>query len=173
MEASRSRVAAAQSALTRMRTLNADDKNVSDRAVQEAEARVAAEQAKTERRAAKRATADCGAGHRTANASLPLEITRGGMVVEVMAHPGESVEAGQPLLRMARFDKLLARVDVPAGETVASNLTSASIVPLGVDDRPLNGERVGFAASVDPKTQGQPFVFRVADALVHCARGFP
>src|SRR4051812_31601812 len=46
LEASRSSLAAAQSALTRMRTLNADDKNVSDRAVQDAEARVASEQAK-------------------------------------------------------------------------------------------------------------------------------
>jgi multidrug efflux pump subunit AcrA (membrane-fusion protein) len=73
------------------------------------------------------------------------------------------VEAGQPVLRVARFDKLLARVDVPAGQTVAPGLTSASIVPLGYDDKPLTGERVGFAASVDPKTQGQPFLFRVAD----------
>jgi len=65
---------------------------------------------------------------------------------------------------VARFDKLLARVDVPAGETVAPGLTSACIVPLGNEARPLTGERVGFASSVDPKTQGQPFVFRVTDS---------
>ncbi len=163
VEASRSAVASAQTALTRMRTLNADDKNVSDRAVQEAEARVAAEQAKLNgaQQSVKLLTAALATNH---DSSLPLEVTRGGMVAEVMAHPGESVESGQPLFRIARFDKLLARVDVPAGETVASNLTSATIVPLGGDANPLTGERVGFAASVDPKTQGQPFLFRLADA---------
>jgi RND family efflux transporter MFP subunit len=163
IEASRASLAAAQSALTRVRTLNADDKNVSDRAVQEAEARVTEEQAKMngEQQSARLLTAALASNREGA---APLDIARGGTVVEVLAHPGETVEAGQSLLKLARFDKLLARVDVPAGETVASGLTIASIVPLGFNDKPLNGERVGFAASVDPKTQGQPFVFRVADS---------
>ncbi len=162
VEASQASMTAAQAALTRMRTLNADDKNVSDRAVQDAEARVASEQAKLNgaQRSVRLLT---GALTSSRSASAPLELARGGMVVEVLAHPGESVESGQPILRVSRFDKLLARVDVPAGETVAPNLTSASIVPLGNDAAPLTGERVGFAASVDPKTQGQPFVFRVSD----------
>lgn len=163
IEASRASLAAAQSALTRVRTLNADDKNVSDRAVQEAEARVAEEQAKMngEQQSMRLLTAALASNREGA---ADLNIARGGTVAEVLAHPGESVEAGQPVLRLARFDKLLARVDVPAGETVASGLTSASIVPLGFSDKPLNGERVGSAASVDPKTQGQPFVFRVSDS---------
>ena len=46
VEQDRVSLAAAQSALARTRILNADDKNVSDRALQESEARVAAEQAK-------------------------------------------------------------------------------------------------------------------------------
>ena len=162
IEASRASLAAAQSALNRIRTLNADDKNVSDRAVQEAEAHVAEEQAKMngEQQSVRLLTAALASNREGATA---LDIARGGTVVEVLAHPGESVEAGQAVLRLARFDKLLARVDVPAGETIASGLTTASIVPLGFNDKPLNGARVGFAASVDPKTQGQPFVFRVAD----------
>ena len=192
LEASRASLTAAQSALTRTRALNADDKNVSDRAVQEAEARVATEQAKlngaqqsarllTAALASSRDASSESAKVRPPNAaerdvptlsgaapggpfaSVPLELTRGGIVVEVLAHPGESVESGQPVLRVARFDKLLARVDVPAGETVAPDLTSASIVPLGNEAKPLTGERVGFAGTVDPKTQGQPFVFRVTD----------
>ena len=163
VEASRIAMAAAQSALTRTRTLNADDKNVSDRALQEAESRVAAEQAKQSgaQRSVQLLTAALAS---SGDAAVPLQLTRGGLVVEVMAHPGESVESGQPLLRVSRFDKLLARVDVPAGETVAPDLNSASIVPLGNESRPLTGERVGFAASVDPKTQGQPFLFRVTDS---------
>jgi len=163
VETSRAPLAADQSALGRVRTLNADDKNVSDRAVQEAEARVAAEQARLNgAQQSVRLLTTALASSR--DAALPLEIARGGVVVEVLAHPGESVESGQALLRIARFDKLLARVDVPAGETVAPGLTSASIVPLGNEARPLTGERVGFASSVDPKTQGQPFVFRVTDS---------
>jgi RND family efflux transporter MFP subunit len=162
VEAYRVSLAAAQSALARTRILNADDKNVSDRALQEAEARVATEQAKMNgaQQSVRLLTA---ALPSTRSADVPLELTRGGVVVEVLAHPGESVESGQPLLRVARFDKLLARVDVPAGEMVAPGLTFASIVPLGNDAKPLTGERVGYAASVDPKTQGQPFVFRVTD----------
>ena len=132
-------------------------------ALQEAEARVAQEQAKMngQQQSVRLLTAALASNR---EGVVALDIARGGTVVEVLAHPGESVEAGQPVLRLARFDKLLARVDVPVGETVASGLTSASIVPLGFNDKPLNGERVGFAASVDPKTQGQPFVFRVADS---------
>lgn len=163
VEAGRASLTAAQSALARTRTLNADDKNVSDRALQEAEARVAQEQAKLNgAQQSVRLLSAALASNR--DASVPLEIPRGGVVVEVLAHAGESAESGQPLLRLARFDKLLARVDVPAGETVAPGVTTAVILPLGNDARPLVGERVGFAASVDPKTQGQPFVFRVTDA---------
>ena len=130
VEASRVSLAADQSALSRMRTLNADDKNVSDRAVQEAEARVATEQAKLNgaQQSVQLLKAALASGR---DASVPLELTRGGIVVEVLAHPGESVESGQVLLRVARFDKLLARVDVPAGQSIAPGIASASIVLLG------------------------------------------
>jgi len=162
VEASRASLTAAQSALARAQALNADEQNVSDRVVLESEARVATERAKLNgalesSRLLSAALASGGA------ASVPLELARGGVVAEVLAHPGESVESGQALLRVARFDKLLARVDAPAGETIAPGLTAASIVPLGSDARPVTGERVGFAGSVDPKTQGQPFVFRIGN----------
>ncbi len=162
LDGSRVAFLADQAALARMRTLNADDKNVSDRAVQEAEARVASEQAKMNgiQQSIKLLT---GALASIREAAAPLEMTRGGMVVEVLAHPGESVESGQSILRVSRFDKLLARVDVPAGETVAPDLKTATILPLGNDAKPLTGERVGFAAAIDPKTQGQPFLFRISD----------
>src|SRR5579863_10292064 len=163
MESSSAALVAARAALQRARTLNADDKNVSDRAVQEAEVKVAAEQARLTA-AGQSASLIESSLRSTHDAATPLELTRGGQIVEVLAHPGESVESGQPILRVARFDRLLARVDIPAGETIAPNLTSANIVPLGNDAAPLTGERVGFAAAVDPKTQGQPFVFRVTDA---------
>ena len=157
-EASRASLAAAQSALTRTRTLNADNKNVSDRALQEAEARVASEQAKV--KGAEQSVRVLS----TQNAApAPLEVARGGIVAEVLAHPGESVESGQTILRITKYDKLLVRVDVPAGQSIAPGLTTATIVPLGSEANPLTGERVGFAGAIDPKTQGQPFVFRVTN----------
>ena len=156
-------LATAQAALDRARTLNSDDKNVSDRAVQEAEARVAGEKARLDAatQSVKLIESSLAPTH---DAALPLELEGGGQVVEVLAHPGESVESGQPILRVTRFDRLLARVDVPAGETVAPALTTATIAPLGLEDRPIRGERVALAASVDPKTQGQPFLFRLSDS---------
>ncbi len=161
-DAGRAALAAAQAALNRARMLNADDKNVSDRAVQEAEARVAAEQARVT--AAGRSTRLIESSLSSMSAAaVPLEIARGGQVVELLVQPGESLEAGQPILRVVRFDRLLARVDVPAGETIAGSVTAASIVPLGYENRPVRGERISLAAAVDPKTQGQPFLFRVPD----------
>lgn len=161
--AGRASLEAAQAALARAKTLNADDKNISDRALQEAAARVATEQARMNgaEQSVRLLTAALGSNR---EAAVPLEMTRGGSVVEVLAHPGEAVEAGQPLLRVTRFDKLLARVDVPVGQTVEAGLKTASIVPLGYEQMPLTGEKVGFAGVVDQKTQGQPFVFRVSDA---------
>jgi hypothetical protein len=161
-ESGRAALATARAALDRARTLNADDKNVSDRAVQEAEAKVAAEQARltAATESVRLIESSLRSTHDTATS---LELERGGQVVEVLVHPGESVESGQPILRVARFDQLLARVDVPAGDTVAPNLVAASIVPLGQADHPIRAERVALAAAVDPKTQGQPFLFRVAD----------
>jgi hypothetical protein len=155
-------LAAARAALERARTLNADDKNVADRVVQEAEAKVAAEQAHLGAATQTVKLIESSLAS-TQDRTIPLELERGGQVVEVLAHPGESIEAGQPILRVMRFDQLLARVDVPAGETVSGNVATARLAILGREDRPLRGERVALAPSVDPKTQGQPFVFRVSD----------
>ena len=162
VEAGRASLAAAQMELTRARTLNADDKNISDRALQDAESRFATEQARLAA-ATQSVSLLESALSSPRSAASPLELERGGQVVEVLVHPGESVESGQPILRTARFDRLLARVDVPAGDTVAAGLAAAEILPLGYESRPLRGERVALAEAVDPKTQGQPFLFRVAD----------
>jgi hypothetical protein len=164
-ESGRAALTAAQAALDRARTLNADDKNVSDRAVQEAVAKLAAEQARVT--AANRSISLIESSLASmSGAAVPLELARGGQVVEVLAHPGESIEAGQPILRTARSDRLLARVDVPAGDTAAANVAAAVIVPLGYENRPVRGERVSLGAAVDPKTQGQPFLFRVSDPTI-------
>ena len=162
MQSSSAALATARAALERARMLNADDKNISDRVVQEAEARVASEQARLT--AASQSTKLIeGSLASTRDGAASLDVERGGQVVEVLVHPGESVESGQPILHVIRFDQLFARVDVPAGDAVAPNLSAATIVPLGQEAHSLRGERVALAGSVDPKTQGQPFLFRILD----------
>ena len=150
--------AAARAAWERARTLNADNKNVSDRALQEAEARLKGEEARLQAAEETVRLLEVSLGR---PAAAPLKVARGGQVVEVMAQPGEAVESGQPLLRVVGFDKLLARVDVPAGEPVVPSAATARIVVLGHEERPLRGEHVALGASVDPGTQGQPFLFRL------------
>lgn len=160
VESGKATLAAARAALDRARTLNADEKNVSDRIVQEAEARVTGEQAHLTAAGQSVKLIESSLAS-TRDAAIPLKVERGGQVVDVLAHPGESLESGQPILRVARFDQLLARVDIPAGETVTSTIAVANISPLGQESHLIRGERVALAALVDPKTQGQPFLFRV------------
>jgi hypothetical protein len=163
-EAANAAAAAAHTALARTRTLNADNKNVSDRALQEAEARAKSEDARLQ---AATGTVELIENALSAGAAavkpVPIVVEHGGEVVELLARPGESVESGQTILRVTRFDRLIARVDVPAGQNVAPSVSTARIVALGNEDRPLQGERVGLAAAIDPNTQGQSFLFRVAD----------
>jgi len=151
---------ASRAALARARTLNAEDKNISDRALQEAEARVKGEEARLE--AAAESARLIESALATA-APVALSVERGGQVVEVLAQPDEAIESGQPILRVARFNQFIARVDVPAGQAVNASVSTAQIVPIGHEGRPLRGERVSLAAAVDPKTQGQPFLFRIRD----------
>jgi len=92
----------------------------------------------------------------------PLIVERGGDVVEVMAHPGEAIEPGSPILRIARLDRLLARIEVPAGQRVPPDVASARIVPAGFEDQPVHATRAAFAPAADAQTQGQAFYFRLA-----------
>ena len=163
VEAAEARVTAARAAFERMRTLNADNKNVSDRALQEAEAALKVEEARLA--AARRNVAQleaASASQAAGTSPMPLIVARGGEVVEVLARPNEAIESGQPVLRVVRFDSLLARVDVPAGEIVDRNLTMARIVAVGQEDRPFTGQPVSLASSIDPATLGEGFVFRLS-----------
>lgn len=93
--------------------------------------------------------------------SMPLTVERAGEVLEVPAQPGESIEAGQTILRLARFDRLIARVELPAGERIDDLLPTATIVPLG-SERSLRGKRIGVAPTAGEQTQGQALLFEVA-----------
>jgi hypothetical protein len=130
VEAAQSAVATAREEVNRLRELNADDKNASDKALQEAQTRLATEEARlkaaqtSERLIGSSLQTDSDAG------SVALAIRKGGQVLEVSAQPGESVESGQTLIRVANFDRLLARLYVPPGQVVKGSVTRAMIKPV-------------------------------------------
>jgi hypothetical protein len=151
---------AARAAFERARALNAEGKIVSDRAVQDAESKMKAEEARlTAARATERLISASLGAVSGPTAPVPLAVIHGGEVVEVPARPGETIGSDQPILRVASFDTVLAKVDVPAGERVAT-VTAARVVLVGREDHPLHGERVAQTAA-DPKTRGQAFLFRL------------
>ncbi|MBI5487747.1 MAG: HlyD family efflux transporter periplasmic adaptor subunit [Deltaproteobacteria bacterium] len=155
-------VATARAALERARTLHAEDRTVSDRALQEAE--LAVDTARARLRQAEETIrlleAALVAGSADAGV-LPLAVERGGEVVEALAQPGEAVESGQPILRVVRFDRLVARIDVPAGELLAEPVAAAGVFLLGDEDRVLGAETIGPAPSFDPDIPGRTILFRV------------
>ncbi|MCU1291486.1 MAG: metal transporter [Bryobacterales bacterium] len=157
VKSAKASLATAQSAYERARVLNADQQNVADRVVQEA---LAALESNRARYAAATAT------ERVLNSSLqagrPLRTERSGEVAEILVQPGESVQAGAPILRVAKFNHLLARISVPVGEQVAPGSSSARIVPAGSEDNPaLRADRIAISAAVDPNAQGTSFLFRL------------
>ncbi len=155
-------LAASKATYDRTKALNANDKNMSDRAMQEAEAKVNADEARLNA-ARKNVVEFDAATKREAGQTGPMPlVTRAGEVVELIARPNESVESGQPILRVARFDTMLARVDLPAGEVAGSKVSTARIVAVGREDQQVRGERVALASLADPRTLGEGFLFRVA-----------
>src|SRR5438552_6307112 len=113
VEAADARLNAARAAFERARTLNADNKNISDRAVQEAEATLKTEEARLS--AARRNVAELEAASTRQSAGttpMALNVARGGEVVDVLARPNVTIERWPSILRVTHFDSLLARVDV-------------------------------------------------------------
>jgi RND family efflux transporter MFP subunit len=170
-EAAQSSVAAAREELNRLQQLNADDKNASDKSVEEAVARLSAEEGrlKTAQGSVQligdtlRPESDAGAA--------PLEMAKGGQVLEVSAQPGESVESGQTLIRVASFNHLLARLYVPPGQTIDNSVTRAMVAPTGGGNDAIPARRVSLAASIDPKYQGQVLLFRLSQSKAQLRPG--
>ena len=153
---------AAREAYERARVLNADNKNIADRVVEEAKARLDAEQARLT--SARTTVQNLEKSLRVAGpAASRLMADVDGTVVEVMARPGESVEAGLPLLRISRLDKLVARVDLPVGQNLPSGVMSAQIVAVGHEQEPVSADRISANPVVDPKSPGESYLFRLRE----------
>lgn len=158
LEAAEAAVKLARQAYERARLLNEDNKNVSDRAVQEAEMRLRTEEARFK---AAQNTVGLIDGRSDGVKGLPLRMSAGGWVKEVLARPGETVQTGQVLFRVINFTSVLVRATIPPGVPVPVPPPRARILFLGIQNAPREGHLVGLATSVDQKTQGTTFLYRI------------
>jgi hypothetical protein len=153
---------AAQASYQSKKELRDQGKVVSDRVVEEAEAKVKTEEARLTAATVTVRLIESSLGMRSEAMGRPLTIPRGGEIVEIFAQPDEAIESGQPVLRVARRDHLLARVELPAGEQINGPVSSARIAVIGHDDWVMPGEPMGLAPTVSQRTQGQAYLFSVA-----------
>jgi hypothetical protein len=160
-EQAQAALVASRAALSRARTLHAEEQIVSGRALQEAEARVKSDEIRQKSSGELAAFFESALSGNGPTASLSIIAEQGGEVVELLAHPGEAVESGQAILRLARYDSLFARVTLATGERFEGKPSQAAIVPVGYEDWPLKGEWVA-AAPADPQAPGETHLFRVA-----------
>lgn len=173
VQSARASLDALRVSLDSKRKLNVGQKIVSDQTLQEAEAKVKGEEARLQAATeiVRVLMASVSAASRPADA-MPLITGRAGRVVEVLAQPGEAVEAGQALVKLASYDRLYARVSLPAGESVA-NVGSTRIVIASDENHPLPSEGVVTAASADALTGGQTFVFAFRPQRMPVQPGMP
>ena len=158
-EAAQASLALARQEFYRLKELNADNKNVSDKALQEASTHLATEEARLRGAQSSMQLLQSTLQPGSRIGSVPLEVARGGQVLEVPVQPEESIEAGQPLVRVGRFDRLLARIYLPPGLHI--DPLGATISVAGQEGEMTPASRVAVASSIDPKYQGQVFVFRL------------
>ena len=162
---------AARTSFENKRNLNTGGKLVSDRTVEAAQATLMTFEAKL--LAAKRKEEmlkDVLSGHSQGAVLFPLEAPWQGEVVAVSVNPGEVVDTGQPLLQLARYGKLIARVALPVGEQIESLSSTARIVLPGESDQVLTAESIGAASKSDPVTMGRTLLYRVTAPPDHQLR---
>ena len=158
-------LAAARAGYERLKTLNSKERDsVSQRDLQEADAKVKGEEARLT------AAADTANLIESATVSkagptapVPLVLERGGQVVELPVNSGESLESGQEVMKVAKFDRLLAAVSLLPGQNIDPSVSAARIFVLGQADQALVGERVALAPTVDDKTLAQTLLFRLSN----------
>lgn len=170
LAAARADVQEAQASLVAQRAsyesklaLNKEQRIVSERSLQEAEAQVKGQEA---RLAAAKATVQVIESFLSTTTrpsdAIPLVVPATGQIVELVGQPGEAVESGQVILRTARLDRLLARIALPAGQAMPSGVSIAHIVVPGHEKQRLTTERFALAPAADPTTGSQTFLFAVA-----------
>src|SRR5262249_33920701 len=83
----------------------------------------------------------------------------------------EAVESGAALLHVARYDTMLARVNLMLGEAFDASATTARVVVLGHEDQPLEAQRLTASQGADPRTLGPTLMLHVRRAGFALAPG--
>lgn len=162
---------AAEYELARATQLNALDKAVSDKALEEVRSRVSLASLRRDSALGEeqRLKAALGGGE-AALAPVPLRLVGAGEVFEVFAGPGEALEAGTPILRLVRRVSSLAEVELPLGTPASTR--ALRVQPIAYPDRWLAAEEVarragpGGNAVLVVRVAGDPADLRPGDALV-------
>ena len=165
VEEVRALLSASLRSLESKRQLNVGQKVVSDQVLAEAEAAVKGHEAHLEASLAtvKILSQSLAAATQPA-AALPLAVPIKGRIVESPAGPNESVESGQPLLRIANYDHMMARVALPAGVKLDDKVDTARIAITGHEDRWFVGQFIALAPTADGVTAGPTYLFELAPA---------
>lgn len=100
----------------------------------------------------------------------PLVAARSGRVTQVLAQPGELVQAGQPLLEITDLDHPVARL-VWFGESGPQPPSAVELVPEGSGAVPAR--LMGPAAEADPVTRRPAFLYRAARPWSGARPGLP
>lgn len=147
-------------ALERARSLNAREKSISDRELEDAEMRFASAQARLAgARELVRALEAVGAPEGVD--AVPILAPSSGVVVELLVHPGEAVEAGASLLRVEDFSSPLVSIDLPLDGSVPLQVRSARISPAGSPGITLTATAVGLDPSAGAAGLSSALLFRV------------
>lgn len=151
-------LAAARVSADAKKRLNADQRMVSDRSVEEAEAKVKSSEARLSAARHKAELLRQQPSGAESAVRLDVRADRGGQVVEVLASPGEVVESGQALLRVARFDAVMVRVDLPAGESWRPSSQAPRVWPVGNEDRVVIATPLSLAPQAGGRTAGESWL---------------
>jgi hypothetical protein len=127
---------------------------VPERQVEEAEARVRSAEARLAAANRKLELLTAHGSGAPGLTAIPLEIGRSGEVVELSAGPGEAVESGQPILRIAQLDQVIARVQLPPGQAWSPAREAAQIWPVGDEQRTVDAHVIGPAPRAGPQAGG-------------------
>lgn len=165
---------AARKSLASKQLLNKDQKVVSERTLEEAERDV--KKGETRLSAAKETVKlleDALGKGEGISVALPLTVERAGQVIQLDAEPGEAVESGQTILKVADQSRLIARIDLttcPPSEVLSEPL-GATIAVAGASEKKFAGKFIGGSTPADLMTSGRSFIFSMTDSANQLSPG--
>lgn len=156
-------LAGAQASFDSKRRLNADGKVVSDRQYEEAETRLRSVEARlhgaqTRLKLLKSQLAAVEQGL----SPFPLLAEADGVVQEILAAPGEVVDAGQPLLRLIDPGKGLAAVELPLGQNWSPGSGMPRVALVGHEESVRAAKLIGPAPHAGMQTHGASWLLSVS-----------